>query len=497
MNAEKVSVIAEKLIGKEYPKETIKKCWEDIMFNQFHDILGGCCIKDAYYDARNLHGRALQTTNEIVYFGLQSITNKIKMPGKNPDNAWNLVVWNLNGFEADTEIEAEVQWAWEFEWYNGGIVLEDEDGNEIECQIINELSVIPKFRSRFVFKAKIPPMGYKTFIVKQKGEGMSLKDTKNIENEKFKINYTNDGVLSVYDKTKCKTIVNEMFFPYVLFDECDTWGFNKTVYEPEKHYLKLKRMKITESGIIRTTLMLEWEYNNSIVTQYISLYENHIDCKYRVLWNEKKCALKFNLTNQKKMDCVVSTPYGSIKREKSEYEKPMGEWIKIYDAEQEINALSDSIFAYNFDGEAIGFTVLRNGIFGDLRTEPLDETKEYDYMGQGASEGTIRISFEENPDMQGILLNNPPLILCEANHDGVFESSDSFFESDPDVILTTLKKAEDNDQYVIRLYNTKEEKSKTNLRLFETKGQTVLNSHEIKTLKTEDNIFSDTNMLEE
>ncbi len=497
MNAEKVSVIAEKLIGKEYPKETIKRCWEDIMFNQFHDILGGCCIEDAYFDARNLHGRALQTTNELVYFGLQSITNKIKMPGKNPDNAWNLVVWNLNGFEADTQIEAEVQWAWEFEWYNGGIVLEDEEGNEIECQIITELSVIPKFRSCFVFKAKIPPMGYKSYIVKQKGKGMSLPDTKNVENERFKIEYTNDGMLSVFDKRKNKTVIEDLFKPYALFDECDTWGFNKTVYEPQKQFMKLKRIKITESGIIRTTLMLEWEYNKSTVTQHISLYDDHIDCKYRVLWNEKGCALKFNLSNKKKMNCLVSAPYGCVEREKSEYEKPMGEWIKMYNDEETIIALADSIFAYNFDGESIGLTVLRNCIFGDLRTEPLDTTKEYGYMGQGVSEGTIRIVFEGNADMQGILLNNPPLILCEANHDGEFKASDSFFESGSDLLLTTLKKSEDDERYVIRLYNPRGEKSETDVKLFETTDHTCLNPYEIKTLKIDENNFVNTNMLEE
>ena len=68
---------------------------------------------------------------------------------------------------SDTEIEAEVQWAWEFDWYDGGIVLIDEEGNEIPTQIITELSVVPKFRSRFVFKANIPALGYKSYIVKQ------------------------------------------------------------------------------------------------------------------------------------------------------------------------------------------------------------------------------------------------------------------------------------------------------------------------------------------
>lgn len=90
---------------------------------QFHDILGGTCISSAYRDASDRHGRAIQTAAEHMHYALQSITNMIAMPGKNPDNAWNLAVWNLNGFPIDAPIEAEVQWAWEFPWYNGGITL--------------------------------------------------------------------------------------------------------------------------------------------------------------------------------------------------------------------------------------------------------------------------------------------------------------------------------------------------------------------------------------
>ncbi|MDY3929361.1 MAG: glycoside hydrolase family 38 C-terminal domain-containing protein [Clostridia bacterium] len=497
MNAEKVSVIACELVNKEYPAEKLRKCWEDLMFNQFHDILGGCCIEDAYFDARNLHGRVMQSANETVHFGLQSITNKIKMPGKNPDNAWNLVVWNLNGFEADTEIEAEVQWAWEFEWYDGGITLFDEEGRKIQCQIINELSVIPKFRSRFVFKAKIPALGYKTFIVKQTKKKVLNDNNGLVENDRFKIEYDQSGIRSIFDKIKDKTVITSFLKPYVVLDLCDTWGFNKTVYESQKNFLNLKECKITESGSIRTTLRQVWEYNKSTVIQDISLYGDHIDCKYRVLWNEEKTALKFEISNGHKIKTRVSAPYGCVDREESEFEKPMGEWITLYNDSEEMTVLCDSVFAYGFDGTAVNLTVLRNCIFGDLRTEPLDETKDYKYMGQGITEGKIRIVFDKNEDREGILFNNPPVILCEANHDGIFAPQNSFFSTDENTVLTALKKAEDCDKYVIRLYNTAKSEKKANVRLFENSAEIICNGHEIKSLLTDKKGFKCTNMLEE
>lgn len=496
MNAEKVSVLCEKLLGKEYKKDVIAKSWEDIMFNQFHDILGGCCIEESYVDARNLHGRAIQTADEITHFGLQSITNKIKMPGKNPDNAWNLVVWNLNGFDIDTEIEAEVQWAWEFDWYDGGIVLIDEEGKEIPTQIITEFSVVPKFRSRFVFKANIPALGYKSYIVKQVKE-KGINDKKLLENDNYKIEYNKSGIKSVFDKLKGRDVIESLLKPYAVYDICDTWGFNKTVYEDEKHYLSLKEVRITESGIIRTSLKLVWEFKHSRVEQTISLYNDHIDCKYRALWNEERYALKFELSNGKEIKTKVSIPYGQIEREKSEFEKPMGEWIELYNENDSIKVLCDSIFAYSFDGKNVNFTVLRNCIFGDLRTEELDEAKEYAYMGQGLTQGKIRIIFGGNADKEGVLFNNPPVILCEANHDGKFSSCDSFFKASDNLILTTLKKAEESDEYIVRLYNCEDEETNSDIKLFEKSKEFKANANEIISFSTEKDGFKKVNMLEE
>lgn len=56
--AEEYSVLSKALMNTPYPADEYKKAWEDVLFNQFHDIMGGCAIKEAYIDARYLHGEA-------------------------------------------------------------------------------------------------------------------------------------------------------------------------------------------------------------------------------------------------------------------------------------------------------------------------------------------------------------------------------------------------------------------------------------------------------
>jgi len=500
LNAEKVAVLQKQLLEAEYPTKTLTRAWKDILFNQFHDILGGCCIEDAYFDARNLHGRAMQNTDEIVTYGLQAITNRIQMPGKNLDNAWNLVIWNLNGTDFDSVLEAEAQWAWEFSWYGGGIELVDEDGNTYPCQIIREKSVVPRFRSRFAFRANIPAMSYRAFIVKQTEEPYTHKEPEKatcIENGRYRIAVENDSV-SLYEKGK---LVSDSFLvPYVMGDICDTWGFNKTVYESEKQYLKLENAEITEEGPILTKLKTEWRYHHSKVEIYYTLTDSHIDCTYRANWQEEGCALKLEFAAVgENVSCSAAGPYSIDKRDEMEYERPMGEFLSLSSNEAELNVVADSIFAYRFEKGAAGLTVLRNCIFGDLRTEPLAKA-DYRFMGQGITDGKLRVFTEKRKNLaaDAAAHNNAPRILLEANHTGSFASSDTFYRcTSPEISLTVLKQQEKGSGNVMRLFNPTGKEQTATVSVFGAETKVKLKPFEICTLKEDKGIWSICNMLEE
>ena len=163
MNAEKAGIFAKCLCDIPYPKDKLRAAWHDLLFNQFHDIIGGASVKPAAFDARNMHGRVIQSAAEILHVSLQSITKDIDTA----QEGFPVVVWNLNAFDVTVPIEAERQWAWEFDWYKGPLTVIDSDGKICPNQIIQELSVLPGFRSRFVFVADLPSLWYRTFFIRQ------------------------------------------------------------------------------------------------------------------------------------------------------------------------------------------------------------------------------------------------------------------------------------------------------------------------------------------
>ena len=79
--AEKLSVMAEKLTGLSYPKEKLDKAWKNLLFNQFHDILCGCCIKKAFDDAAYSLGETMSITEQIAYLAMQTIAYNVDTLG--------------------------------------------------------------------------------------------------------------------------------------------------------------------------------------------------------------------------------------------------------------------------------------------------------------------------------------------------------------------------------------------------------------------------------
>ena len=410
LNAEKSCFIA-----KNPCMDKLAECWHDVLFNQFHDILGGASIKEAYTDARNLYGRAVQTANEIMHYNLQRMTAKMQMPGKNPDNEWNLVLWNLNCCEYDGYIEAEVQWAHEFEWYDGGIVLEDENGNRIDTQIIEEHSAIPRFRSRFIFKAKLPSLGYKCYKVIKNHcslEEKSISDSDKVETKRYiyTISQKDGSIVKIYNKIKKRTAAANLFVPNCYEDSGDAWCFNIDSYGKLSGGFSAVKSEFVECGDLYDKLKITLKYNDSLLYLYYKFYHNedYFDVEYTVNWNEKHTVFKFDCDTDDD-EVSVSTPYSHMTRTKSPKDRPMGEWLET----ESILFLTGSVFAYNFKNSNLGFTVLRSPIYADFR---IGELKEKDYMitEQGITAGSMRVILKNkrySPAEEAMRFNNRPIVV--------------------------------------------------------------------------------------
>ena len=450
LNAEKATLLA----GRN-ATETLGNAWRDLLFNQFHDILGGACIKEAYEDAMHLYGRAIAAAGEEMHFALQAITNRIGMPGKNPENVWNIVLWNLNTAPFAGEVEAEVQWVHEFPWYDKGILLEDGEGNRYPCQIIREKSVIPRFRSRFLFRAEVPALGYKAFKLIQTGEEIAKKPvadpfTMTLPGYIVKISPETGEMESITNRKTGKSLPGRVLTPRAFADEGDTWAFNVTSYGAAAEPFTFKGLRVVESGDLRTILKADWGFRDSLLTLYYVLYEkeDYLDLRYRVNWNEKHLVLKL-LTDLADSAHRTAVPYGGVNRGESATDLPVGGWIET----DGFTLLTDGVFAYNLVDGVLGLTLLRSPIYGDLRIGELDPDADYDILSQGITEGEVRLHLSPvtPPELLSERFLNPPVVLCEACHGGDLPDTAGYFALEtPGAAVTALKYAEEGEDVILR-----------------------------------------------
>ncbi|MHB1355177.1 MAG: alpha-mannosidase [Anaerolineae bacterium] len=512
LNAEKAAVVAGWANGADYPADKLTAGWKDLMFNQFHDIIGGACIKQAYQDARNLHGRALQSANEVLHYALQSVTKDISLPASGAE--WNVVVWNLNAFGMEAQIEAEVQWAWEFEWYKGPIAIVDEAGHEYPCQVIRERSVIPGFRSRFVFTATLPSLGYKAFQVLRRAptatarEGLPATDY-HLESQRYRVEICREtgGIASIYDKQQGRKVLGDGTRPAVLQDDGDTWAFNVSGFGAELGTFRLQESKLIEDGPVRSVICTKAIYANSYLEQVFTLYKDTdiLDGSYRVFWREKHLALKLGFdTLLVNPTLTTAIPYGSIERKNDGVEMPLGEWLDLSGEGRGVSILTDSLFSYDVSDSTAAFTVLRSAIFGDLRLpEGLDLSAEYEYLGQGITEGRWRLHFHDGNwrkaqiPQRAMQFCNPPVAVIETNHPGSLPQERSFAAMESQsTIMTVIKQAEEGDAIIVRAYEYAGKADRVAIDIAGSRIDTLLNRYEIKTLRFNQDGISETDILE-
>ncbi len=497
LNAEKAAAVHRLFFGGESDatQKTLTAAWKDVLFNEFHDIIGGASIKDAYEDAFAGLGRAYMNSEEVLHYTLQRMTSSLAMLG----HPWNLVIWNLNGAPYAGMIETEVQWAHEFDFYTGGIALEDAEGNRIPCQVIREKSAIPGFRSRFVFDAELPALGYKIFRVVQTGKALPPKPdlTERIETEDLIVTFQNGCIAHVSDKTG-NTLSEGVAIPAVFDDLGDTWTFNIAAYDDRAQPWAHIRTQVKEAGCVRTVVRSEFRYGLSTLALYYILPArgNEITIRWDCIWNDRYKAVKL-LFDAENAEHLAAVPYGSIVRRETAADVPLG----LFVGTDAYTVLSRDSFAYNMRDGKLGITLFRSPIYGDLRISEIDLDDDYDILGQGKNEGCLRVIFDKLSAADAYRCAdsfvNPPVVVCEAYHDGDEMCSRSFVSLDAvHCVLSALKDAECGDGTVFRLTEYDGEAENAVLHIGNVCFAIEMKPYEIKTVLYENGTVREINMIE-
>jgi alpha-mannosidase len=238
----------------------------------------------------------------------------------------------------------------------------------------------------------------------------------------------------------------------------DAWNIDADF---EKQHWDLDRadeVKLVESGPLRAVIQVKNHFQNSVFVRDIILYAGmpRVDVKMQAEWHEKHILLKVAFPVSAHSDkATYEIPFGSVERpttrntpaEQAQFEVPAQRWADISDGKHGLSLLNDCKYGYDAKGNVLRLSLLRSPEWPDPHAD--EGHHEFTYSlyphGGGWKEGlTIR---------QGYELNYQLIALPVGIHQGTKAPVQSFLQtSSENVIVTAVKKSEDDSALIFRFY---------------------------------------------
>jgi alpha-mannosidase len=477
--AEKFCAIAERVTGQPYPAE-LERAWKNVLFNQFHDILGGTSLESAYDDARDMHGEAMSIAGRGLNDAIQSLAWNIDLP--HTEGLTPIVVFNPHAWPSATPVELDI----------GGVNqsdrLLDDEGRAVPMQLIRPPLVVSGWRRRISFVAELPPLGYQVYWVgpaaaetgrhggqETKGQmqspiSLSGNDT-TLENEylRLTIDPATGAISSLYDKRhQLEVLCGQAARAIVIDDPSDTWGHGVHHFDNAIGGFSPTRVQLVEQGPVQATIRVESAYGNSTLAQEFTLYRglDVIDVRVTVDWREQFKALVLSFPiDLRFFKATYEIPYGQIERPTDGQEEPGQSWIDLSGEARAagvpygLSLLNDGKYSFSVTDRDMRMTVLRSPIYAHHDPTVPEPGESYSFIDQGiqrfsyallphaggwAQAGTVRRAAE---------LNCRPIALAETYHAGSLPQRDSYLAIEPEnIVVSAVKRAEDGDDLIVRCY---------------------------------------------
>ncbi len=444
MDLELLGVLAQKQIP--YPASEDTRLWRDIiLLNQFHDILPGSSIAEVYEVTKGEYAALASEVHDLIHERLQALAG-----------AGNgVTVFNTLGFVRDDVV-------------NLGDVkatgLQDETGRVYPVQHTADGAV--------AYLKGIPAKGYKTLapVDAEAASPFVRTDEHHLQTPFYSIVLDENGhMVSIFDLENERELVKagQAANMLRLYEDkpiyFDNWDIDMYYMEKSWPVNDLVSMRWSEDGPVRTTLELEYRCNKSTIWQKIHFYakSRRIDFETQADWKEHQHLLKAEFPVDIHADeATFEVQFGNVTRkvhtntswDKARFESCAQKWMDFSEGNYGVSLLNDCKYGHSVRDGVIGLTLIKCGVEPNPNTDVEMHTLTYAlYPHAGTWRGADTVH-------QAYYLNQP----AYARTGGTPGAQFSYASVEPkNVILETVKQAEDGNGTVLRLYECQNSRTKT------------------------------------
>lgn len=434
-------------------KEEMDKIWRTVLLNQFHDILPGSSIAEVYEVTKKEYAEIESRLAEMIAEKL----NLLMDGGQDKISVFNTLGFDRNDVVSlgDCHVAA----------------LTDESGKIYPVQETAQGAV--------AYITDIPAKGGKTLQLLDtvKEEASRIQITENgIETPFYRISIDENGLFtSIYDKECDREVLKagekgnllRMYEDKPMHYDC--WDID--MYYSEKYWDAEKADKIqwTEEGPVRATLEIQRTISNSVIKQKIHFYADsrRIDFSTWVDWKEHQHLLKVHFpVNIHSDEATFEVQFGNLKRkihgntswDEARFESCGQKWMDISEGHYGVSLLNDCKYGYSAKDSNIALTLIKSGIEPNKTADQEEHVFTYalyPHKEMWSAAGTVQEAYK---------LNQP----AYATKGELKNTGKSFISTDKDnIIIETVKPAENGDGIIVRLYDCENSLTKATLNFAE------------------------------
>ncbi len=422
-----------------------------ILTNQFHDILPGSSIHEVYEQTKKEYAEIAETSAKLIGERMEALC------GTKDES---VTVWNTLGHRR-----------------NDVVVL----GETAAEAMTDGTTVYPVQQTKdgaIVYAENLPSKGYQVlrptsgaaaetpFAVTEAGEGYTL------ETPFYTIQIDANGEFtSLFDKENDREVLqsgttgNELRIYEDKPLQYSAW--NLDIFHTEKSWKVegVRRMEWTENGPVRATLEIEREVMDTVIRQQIHFYakDRRIDFETYVDWKFAEHVLKVHFPVDVHSDeATFDIQFGNVTRklhtntswDQARFEVCGHKWADISEGSYGVSLMNDCKYGYSMKNRVMTQTLIKSGTEPNLTADQEEHFFTYSLYPHA---GTWR---EAGTEQEALNLNVPAKAVAGAAEKDRME----FLSVDKrDVVLETVKKAEDGDGVIVRLYEVENARTKVTL----------------------------------
>jgi alpha-mannosidase len=467
-DTEFIAAYASLIINYQYPITEFQTAWRTVCLNQFHDIIPGSSITAVYEESQEQYEELTKNVTQLRDQALDALAQKLDgdMLLVNPTSFTQpgLVFIpgdSLQRFTRDGE-PAPAQEADSGLWVDVG---------ELAPYSVVALSSTPVLSevegSQVPHSTPLAPTSPDTHLP-------------SLENDFLRVEFDDNGDISyIFDKKADRKVLppNTVANQFQAFEDrpkfWDAWDID--IFYDDKMWLAepAESIKMIEYGELRQTIEIKRKILNTEYTQHISLnhHSRRLDFDTHINWQERRIMLKVAFpvdvlaplaTYEIQWGNVTRPTHRNTAWDWARFETCAHKWVDLSEGGYGVSLLNDCKYGHDIHNNVIRLTLLRS----PTNPDPIADYGEhrftyslYPHVG----------SWNEETQREAYLLNDPIIVYkSKVEPQTSRQRTSSLYSlvsgSSPNVIIETIKRAEDGNGIIVRLYESQRKRGPVRLR---------------------------------